>query len=60
MYGVTLFDNLNQYFKENYDIIAPYFIKDKNLPTKVENKEEVENLHDAYIKEKKQKFAEAI
>ena len=27
--GVTYFDDLNNFFKENYDVLAPYFLETK-------------------------------
>jgi hypothetical protein len=32
MNGITYFDELVQYFKDNYDVLAPEYIKQKKLP----------------------------
>ena len=50
--GITFFDQLNSFFKDNYDKLAPVFLKTKKYDeVKVENKEEVMNLHNALVKE---------
>ena len=45
--GVTYFDDANQFFEENYDVLAPLYIKTKNLPIEVkpENKKDIKNMH---------------
>lgn len=35
MNGITYFDELIQYFKDNYDVLAPEYIKQKKLPIEI-------------------------
>lgn len=44
---------MNQFFKDNYDELAPVFIAAKKPPSTVDqkNKSEIENMHDAYVHE---------
>ena len=59
--GVTFFDQMNAYFKENYDELAPVFLETKKPNgITVENKNEVQNLHDAYVKEIQDSFMAAL
>ena len=60
--GVTYFDQMNKFFKENQDELAPVFIQNRNLPVTVDsqNKKEIENLHDAYVNEMQTTFHSAL
>ena len=51
--GVTFFDQMNAYFKANYDVLAPVFLENKKPAggLTVDNKVEVQNLHDAFVNE---------
>jgi hypothetical protein len=60
--GVTFFDEMNAYFKDNYDLISPDFIKVRKPaadPT-AEVKQEILNLHEAYVNELKINFMAAL
>lgn len=60
--GVTFFDQMNEYFRDNYDILAPNFIKQRKPdadPAK-ETKQEVLNMHEAFINEQKTNFMAAL
>ena len=60
--GVTFFDELTKYFKENYDVLCPVFCEIKKPPESIdrENKEEMENLHEAHIAEIRNSFMTAL
>ena len=60
--GVTFFDQMNAYFKANYDVLAPVFLETKKPAggLTVENKAEVQNLHDAFVHEIQQNFMAAL
>ena len=51
--GVTYFDDLNNFFKENYDVLAAYFLETKKPAGEltVANQEEIINLHNAFVSE---------
>lgn len=61
--GVSFFEGLHEYFKENYDVLAEHFIKTKKGqdadPSK-EVKQEVINLHEAHVNELKTNFMAAL
>jgi hypothetical protein len=60
--GVTFFDQMHNYFKENYDVLMPVFIEMKKPPTTVDSgiQAEIINMHDAYINEIKTSFVDAL
>ena len=60
--GVTYFDDLNNFFKENYDVLAPYFLETKKPAGEltVANQEEIINLHNAFVSEIQQNFMSAL
>ena len=60
--GVTFFDEAISYFKENFDQLAPHYVKSKKLPVEVkeESKKEILNMHDAFIGELKVAFSAAL
>ena len=60
--GVTYFDELNAYFKDNYDVLAPYFLETKKPAggLTVANQEEILNLHNAFVNEIQQGFMAAL
>jgi len=60
--GVTYFDEVIAFFKDNYDELAPAFVKAKNLPVQINNdsKKEILNMHDAFVGELKVAFSAAL
>lgn len=60
--GVTFFDEAISFFKANYEQIAPHYVKAKKLPVEVkeESKQEILNMHDAFIGELKVAFSAAL
>jgi len=60
--GVTYFEQMNSFFKDNQDELAPVFVASRNLPSTVDvnNKKEIENLHDAYVNELQMTFNSAL
>jgi hypothetical protein len=60
--GVTFFDQMHEYFKDNYDALVEAFLKVKKPsadPAK-EVRQEVINLHEAYVNELKTNFMAAL
>jgi hypothetical protein len=57
--GVSLFDDFHALFKENFDELSPIFIETKKPSALVDktNKQEVLNLHEAYVNEMKTSFS---
>lgn len=53
---------MNEYFKDNYDVIAPDFIKLRKPGSDpaTEVKQEIINLHEAHINELKTNFMAAL
>ena len=49
--GVTNFEQMNKYFKDNYDTLSPVFVEMRKPPQEMNSKQEILNLHDAYINE---------
>jgi TPR repeat protein len=45
--GVTYFDDAVSFFVENYAVLAPVYVKGKNLPVEVkpENEKDIKNMH---------------
>jgi len=62
MMGVTFFDQMNEYFKDNYDVLAEDFLKVRKPGADVskEVKQEVLNLHEAHVNELKTNFMAAL
>jgi hypothetical protein len=60
--GVTFFDEAISFFKENYDVLAPIYVKNKSLPVEVkeETTQDILNMHQAYIGELKVGFSSAL
>jgi hypothetical protein len=60
--GVTYFDEAIQFFSDNYSVLAPIYIKTKNLPVEVkpENEKDIKNMHQAFISELKVNFSTAL
>ena len=56
--GVTFFDQLHEYFKDNYDLLAADFIKTRKPAS--DKKDEILNLHEAYVNELKTNFTAAL
>ena len=60
--GITFFDQMQEYFKDNYEALAESFLKIKKPsadPTK-EVRQEVINLHEAHVHELKTNFMAAL
>lgn len=52
---------MNAFFKDNYDVLAPVFLETKKpAGLTVENKTEIQNLHDAFVNEIQQNFMAAL
>lgn len=62
MMGVTFFDQMNEYFKDNYDVLVEDFLKVRKPGADVskEVKQEVLNLHEAHVNELKTNFMAAL
>jgi hypothetical protein len=60
--GVTFFDEAISFFKANFEDLAPHYVKAKALPVEVkeETKQEILNMHDAFIGELKVAFSAAL
>jgi len=60
--GVTYFDDATNYFEEHYSILAPLYVKTKNLPIEVkeDTEKDIKNMHQAYISELKVNFSTAL
>ena len=56
--GATFFDQMHEYFKDNYDVLFEHFVKLRKpgCDPSTEKKEEVLNLHEAHINEQKTNF----
>jgi len=57
--GVSFYDQFHALFKENQDELGPIFLEKKhpNTPIDRSNKQEVLNLHEAYVNEMKSTFS---
>jgi hypothetical protein len=55
--GVTHFEAMDKYFKENYDILQAVFAEIRKPPAEMNSRKEMENLHDAYLNELKEQFS---
>lgn len=53
---------MHAYFKDNYDVLAPIFIKNNNVPDSItaDSKTEILNMHEAYVNEGKTTFMDAL
>ena len=60
--GVTYFDEIRSFFKDNYDVLAPIFVKEKNLALEINDttKQDIVNIHNANIDELKVNFSAAL
>lgn len=60
--GVTYFDEAILFFQENYDVLAPIYVKTKGLPVEVkaETKKDILNMHQAMLGELKVGFSSAL
>ena len=55
--GVTYFEEMNNFFKANYEKLSPIFIEMRKTPSDMTGRKEIENLHDAYVSELKEGFS---
>ena len=55
--GVTHFEEMDKFFKANFDVLKPEFAKIRTPPESLTGKQEIENLHDAYLSELKETFS---
>jgi len=58
--GVTYFEEIINYFKDNYAALSPNFMKSKNVPEELQQEAEVLKMHDAFIGELKIGFSAAL
>ena len=59
--GVSLFDKLQELFKDNYEQLAQVFLENKKLSlVDKDNQQEVLNLHEAHVNELKNSFSQAL
>jgi TPR repeat protein len=60
--GVSNFDDLHHIFKENQEVLAPIFLKNRSPSALVDknDKQQVLNLHEAYVNELKGSFSVAL
>jgi len=60
--GVTFFDEALSFFKANYDDLAQHYVTSKKLPVEVksETKQEILNMHEAFVGELKVAFSAAL
>ena len=49
--GVTNFEQMNAFFRDNFDVLAPVFAEIRKPPQDMTSKQEILNLHDAYLSE---------
>ena len=55
--GVTHFETMDKFFKDNFDICKPIFAEIRPPPAELTGRKEIENLHDAYLSELKETFS---
>ena len=55
--GVTVFEETDKFFKQHYDQLAPVFVEYRRCPPEMNSRQEIENLHDAYVSELKEGFS---
>ena len=60
--GVTYFDEIRAFFLENYDVLAPVFVKEKSIDMEINDttKQDIVNIHNAIIDELKVNFSAAL
>jgi hypothetical protein len=60
--GVTYFDDAVAYFKKNYAVLAPAYVKAKKLGVEItpETEKDILNMHDAALGEIKISFSAAL
>ena len=60
--GVTFYDQLHEYFKDNLAALGPVFCEIRNPPETVDRNDQIqlENLHEAMINDQKQQFMAAL
>ena len=60
--GVTFFDEVRACFKDNYDVLAPVYVKEKGLGMEINDttKQDIVNIHNAFIDELKVNFSAAL
>lgn len=47
--GVTHFEAMDKFFKGNFDVLKAEFAKIRAPPEGLNGRQEIENLHDAYL-----------
>ena len=47
--GVTHFEEMDKFFKGNFDVLKAEFAKIRAPPEGLNGRQEIENLHDAYL-----------
>lgn len=57
--GVTYFEELLAFFAANYEVLAPVFLKQKNITTENSQKE-IQNIFDAFVDEMKVAFSAGL
>jgi hypothetical protein len=60
--GVTFFEEAIEFFVANYKVLAPIYVKSKNLTIEVndDTEKDIKNMHKAYIAELKTNFSTAL
>ena len=60
--GVTFFDEMVAFFRQNYAELAPLYLKNQNLQIEVneENEKNILNMHEAWVGELKVGFSTAL
>jgi hypothetical protein len=60
--GVSFFDEYQDFFKKNYDELVAIFITNKKPSSLIDkdNKQEVTNLHEAYVVDLRNSFSSAL
>jgi len=59
---VSFFDEAIAYFNDNYDVLAPIFVRQNNLDIELtdDTRKDILNMHDAMIGELKVNFSSAL
>lgn len=55
--GVTNFEQQDKYFKDNFDVLKSVFAEIRAPPADMNERKQIENLHDAYLNELKETFS---
>lgn len=58
--GVTMFEEQDKFFKANFEILQAVFAEIRKPPEDQKDRKSIENLHDAYLNELKEKFSEKL